>query len=99
MTATFRQDGDTAIITVEGRIDSNTNQEFLEKIQEGFNSCDNVTLDFTDVEYISSAALRSLLIGQKTSATKNGAFVLANVSDKVMKLLEAVGFTKILTFK
>ena len=48
------------------------------------------------MEYISSAGLRALLIGQKTATSKGGSMKVTNVSDVVMNILELSGFAKIL---
>ncbi|MFI3202002.1 MAG: STAS domain-containing protein [Eubacteriales bacterium] len=99
MTIVSKQEGDMIRLTVEGRIDSNTNIEFQEKIEESFLQTKHVTIDMKDVTYISSAAIRSILIGQKSASAKDGKFVIKNASSNIKKLLDSVGLTKILTFR
>lgn len=99
MTIQTKQEGNFTFIMIEGRIDSNTSNELQEKITETFTLTNQIVLDFKEVSYISSAGLRVLLMGQKTSSSKKGTMELDNVSEQVMKVLETVGFTKILTFR
>lgn len=99
MTIQTKQEDGYTILTIEGRIDSNTSPQLQSKILETFQSAKQVILDFDKVEYISSAGLRSILIGQKTAGSKKGIMELANVSPMVMQVLESVGFAKILTFR
>ena len=53
-------------------------------------------MDFLNVEYISSAGLRALLIGHKTATSKGGSMKLTNVSEGVMNIFDVTGFATIL---
>lgn len=99
MTIKTIQDGSTATLAVEGRIDTNTSPELQAALLKAFQSAREVVVDFTNVPYISSAGLRALLIGQKTAASKGYTMELTNVSAAVYSILESVGFAKILTIK
>ena len=48
------------------------------------------------MEYVSSAGLRALLIGQKTAMSKRGSMKLVNVNQTVMHVLKMSGFQNIL---
>lgn len=99
MTITKSQNGSTATLTVEGRVDTLTSPELQSAILDAFQGATNVVLDMAQLAYISSAGLRSLLIGQKTAASKHGTFELHHVSSTIMAILETVGFSKILTVR
>ncbi|MBP3266839.1 MAG: STAS domain-containing protein, partial [Ruminococcus sp.] len=65
------------------------------------NSLDGVKLlimDFEEVEYISSAGLRVLLIAQKTM-NKQGDMKVNNVNTDIMEIFEVTGFSDILTIE
>ena len=52
--------------------------------------------DFTDLEYISSAGLRVLLVTSKMMKGK-GRFVIRNINETVREIFEVTGFLDILT--
>ena len=99
MTITKANNGDTVVLTVEGRVDTNTSPVLQKAILEAFQSVRNLTLDLGKVQYVSSAGLRALLIGQKTATSKGGSMELINVSEMVLSILDTVGFTDILTLR
>lgn len=49
-------------------------------------------LDFAQVEYMSSAGLRVLLVGAKTAAAVKGAFAICSLQEGVSRVLNAVNF-------
>lgn len=83
-------------LMVEGRVDTNTSPFLQQAILNAFQKNSNVVLDFLNVQYISSAGLRALLIGQKTAASKRGSMKLVNVSGMVQEVLDLSGFSSIL---
>lgn len=86
-------------LLVEGRIDTTTSPQLQEKLLITFQKVNNVILDFDKCEFISSAGLRALLIGQKTAQSKRGSMKLINVNEVVMSVFEVTGFDSILTFE
>ena len=53
-------------------------------------------LDFSGLEYISSAGLRVLLAAQKTMS-RQGKMTIRNVNETIMEVFEITGFVEILT--
>ncbi|MCL2705239.1 MAG: STAS domain-containing protein [Spirochaetaceae bacterium] len=84
-------------LVIEGRLDSVTSQQFHDSLIPAFDEAREIILDFSKVEYISSAGLHILLIGQKTANSKKITMKLLSVSDDVMEVLEMTGFTNMLT--
>jgi anti-anti-sigma factor len=99
MTVTEEFKEDKLVLSIEGRIETNTAPEFQNAVLGAFQKCSNVILDFEEVAYISSAGLRGLLLGQKTAQSKGGSMVLTNVNDAVMEVLKMTGFRSILTIQ
>ena len=56
-----------------------------------------LTLDFSRLDYISSAGLRVLLVAQKMMKKSGGAMSIANVSPAVKEVFDITGFSDILT--
>ncbi len=48
----------------------------------------NLVLDLSEVKYIDSSGLSSLLVGNRLFTEKAGLFVLAAITDHVMKLIK-----------
>ncbi len=90
---------DVIIISIEGRVDTNTSPQLQEAILKGFQKVNRIVLDFEKCAYVSSAGLRALLIGQKTANSKKGTMKLVHVPAILMSVLEVSGFINILTIE
>lgn len=55
----------------------------------------NVALDFSGVDYVSSAGFRVLLVLQKKITEAQGSLTIKNLSDAVLDVFEMTGFTSI----
>ena len=86
-------------LMVDGRIDATTSPKLQAQILSCFQKKNELVIDFLNVEYISSAGLRALLIGQKTAISKRGNMKLVNVNDTVMHVLKMSGFQNILNIE
>ncbi|MFG6326111.1 MAG: STAS domain-containing protein [Lachnospiraceae bacterium] len=82
------------ILKVEGRIDTNTSKEFQSELLLAFQKQNEVAADLKDVDYVSSAGLRAMLIAYKTAESKKGSFILRNVQGAVREVLNMSGFSK-----
>lgn len=81
---------------VKGKITTVTSPDLEKAIMEAFQVCVNVVLDFEAVEYISSAGLRTLLLGRKTAISKGGCMRMVHVPDIVREVFQMTGFDKVL---
>ena len=82
------------ILAPHGRLDSNTSA-FLEEAIDTVGFDDNgahVLVDFTGVEYISSAGLRVVLKAVKERKNGPKAFVTSSMQDHVREVFEISGF-------
>jgi len=98
MNLTSKKYGSSVIVNVEGRIDTNTAMEFGEQVNDLLDNVSLLTLDFTDVEYISSLGLRAILELQKRMLSQ-GAMKIVNANESVMDVFNMTGFNKILTIE
>lgn len=99
MKITVSQQNEKCVLQIEGRVDTNTSPQLQEAILESFQNSRYVVLDFEKVDYISSAGLRALLIGQKTATSKSALMELIRVGPSVMSVLKSVGFVQILNIR
>ena len=84
------------IIKLAGRLDSYTSPELEESLNKDLSELTDLTFDFTDLAYISSAGLRVLLLAQK-AMNKQGTMRVVNPNSDVMDVFEVTGFLDILT--
>lgn len=83
-------------LSIEGRIDTITSQDLDKEINDEFGNFDSLIMDFTDLEYISSAGLRVLIATQKKLKADDIPFVIKNVDDAVNEIFRMSGFDKLL---
>lgn len=87
---------DIVILEIHGRFDAKTSPLFDEKVLLMLESGEkNFLIDFTRLEYISSAALRLLLLLAKSATASGGKVVIASLQSPVREVFEISGFTKI----
>ena len=85
----------TLTLAVEGRLDTTTAPELEAVLKENMDKVQALVLDFSELEYISSAGLRVLLMAQKAMAAKDGMKV-SGVNPLIHEIFEVTGFTDIL---
>ena len=90
--------GTTLEIALEGRLDTTTAPELEQALKESLDSAQELIMDFSKLDYISSAGLRVLLSAHKTMRTKGGMKV-TNVNEIVKEVFDVTGFADILTIE
>ena len=78
-----------------GELNSTTSSELEEVIKKELDNVQSLIFDFSELEYLSSAGLRVLLVAQKVM-NKQGKMLLRHVNSSVMEILEITGFNNIL---
>lgn len=96
MRITENREEDKIILKVEGRVDTNTSKELQAKILLCLQKSLHVILDMEQVDYVSSAGLRALLIGEKTANAKNGSMLLIHVRPEVKEVFVMSRFDKVM---
>ncbi len=98
MTIDKVQNGTSLKVKVSGRLDTTTAPQLEDELKSSIEGVESLELDFSDLEYISSAGLRVLLSAQKTMNTQ-GQMTLTGVNDTIMEIFEVTGFSDILTIQ
>ena len=98
MTISKNQNGTVLEIALEGRLDTMTAPELEAELNNTLQNADSLVLDFSKLEYISSAGLRVLLSAHKAMSSKGGMKV-TNVNEIVREVFEVTGFADILTIE
>ena len=98
MTITKKENGKALEIALEGRLDTMTAPELENELNTSLENADSLVLDFTKLNYISSAGLRVLLSAHKIMSGKGGMKV-TNVNEIVREVFDVTGFSDILTIE
>ena len=81
-------------ITVSGRLDTSTAPQLEKDVSAQLtDDVTNAVFDFDNLEYISSAGLRIVIM---TVQRLNGQVKVRNVNDEVLEVFEITGLTKVL---
>lgn len=93
MDITEEKKGNATIISLKGRLDSSTSPEvektIISSIEQG---AQDVVLDFSSLDYISSAGIRVLVHCHKELEKKQGHIFLAAVPKPIENVLYITGF-------
>ena len=95
MKITKNLNGTNLTIALEGRLDTTTAPELEQALKESMDAAAALTLDFSKLDYISSAGLRVLLSAHKAMSRKDGMKVV-NVNEIVREVFDVTGFGDIL---
>ena len=98
MDISSKQEGTVLEIALQGRLDTMTAPELEAELNKSLKDSDSLVLDFSKLEYISSAGLRVLLSAHKAMSSKGGMKV-TNVNEIVREVFEVTGFDDILTIE
>lgn len=85
--------GDVAILRPVGRLDSATSPELERTVLDRLDSgCRRMVFDLADMDYVSSAGLRVILLAGKKLRATEGKLVLAGMREGVRDVFEMSGF-------
>ncbi len=99
MTITNQQEGTVLTMTIEGRIDTQTSPELDQAILALPEDITELIMDFTQVIYISSAGLRSVLTAQNKMNSKNGNMIIRGAAKNIVGVFKVTGFDTFLTLE
>jgi len=91
-----RKEGNVLVILLKGRLDAVTAPDFDKRIEGLLSEGEKeMIINFTELEYISSAGLRSILATAKHLKAKGGRILLAELRGAVKEVFEISGFYSI----
>ena len=91
-------DSKTATLIIEGRLDTQTAPQLESEVDAVLPGIEDLILDMTNLEYVSSAGLRVILKAQK-AMNAQGAMRLTGVNESIMEVFDITGFLDILTIE
>ena len=84
-------------VDVKGRIDGSTAVAFEEAVRSAVEETDRaLIMDFGQLDYISSAGLRVILLTAKSLQSQDAKLVLCGLSDSIREVFKISGFDKLL---
>lgn len=87
-----------AIIEFKGELDTVAAQTLTETLAPVMNDAGKqITIDFSGLEYISSAGMRVLLQLNKMANEKDGSVTIIGMSEDILQIFQLVGFDKVFT--
>jgi stage II sporulation protein AA (anti-sigma F factor antagonist) len=95
-----KHEGNTAVVTLSGRLDAVTSPEYRAKLQELIDGgATRVVVDFSALTYMSSAGVGELLVSSNLVRAKQGKMCLANVPKNVVSVFEMCGIKALLDMR
>ena len=88
------EDG-TARIALAGSLNTNTASELEQALEPLFGTASRLVFDFTELEYISSAGLRVLMMAYK----QVGEIKVSGASDEVREVFDITGFSDLFSVR
>jgi anti-sigma B factor antagonist len=98
MNISSREEGGITVVGVEGNLDTNTApdaQQHLDGLQD--EGVQKILVNFGDLDYISSAGLRVLLVTAKRLGASGGSLRICGLNETVSEVFEISGFSVILS--
>lgn len=88
--------GDVLTAQIIGDLNVKTSPHLEEELTKSIGGMKKLILDFTDVEYISSAGLRVLLAMEKNMRRQGGSMTLSHVNPAVREIIRLAGFLQVM---
>ena len=98
MTIEKNLNGNELTVAIVGRLDTTTAPQLEAEFKQNISGVEKLVLDFSGLDYLSSAGLRVLLAAQKVM-NKQGEMVIKNVNETINEIFEVTGFIDILTIE
>ena len=97
MDLSHRRYADTAVLAPAGRVDHSSAEALKAALAPHIARCasggDQIVLDLSGVDYISSAGLRVLMLARKQAKAQGGTLVVAGLTPVVQEIFEISRFT------
>jgi len=96
METALRKEGNAVIVSVKGRMDAVCSMDFEKVLEDQIAAGETrFIIDFSGLEYISSAGLQCILSAAKMLEPKKGDLQLASLKGTVKDVFEISGFSSI----
>lgn len=84
-------------LKVKGRLDTATSPRLEKEVEANLKEIKLLTMDLSELDYVSSAGLRVLLFAHKSMRKQGGSMVVQGAGEEVREVFTITGFSEILT--
>ena len=91
--------GNSILLILKGRLDTNTAYDLQKTVSDSIENVNELVINVKDLEYMSSAGLRLLLIFHKTIDARGGIFIVKYPNEDIYSILDMTGFTSFLNIE
>ncbi len=91
--------GDSLTLRLTGRLDTETSQDLQNVIEKELDGVRLLTVDMTELTYLTSAGLRVLLHVSKRMNTPESSVVVSNPNNEIREVFKITGFDGILNIE
>ena len=98
MTINKTSNGSALTLAIDGRLETTTAPDLEAVVKNELDGVTELTFDFSNLDYISSAGLRVILSAQK-KMNAQGSMKVTNVNEIVLEIFSVTGFDDILTIE
>ncbi|WP_412536097.1 STAS domain-containing protein [Marinobacter sp. MIT932201] len=92
-------DGQTLVISIEGRFDFSTHQAFRDAYEHGDPTVRNYIVDLSDTTYLDSSALGMLLLLRDYAGGDSARIVIENCNNDVRRILSISNFEQLFNIR
>ena len=97
MTIETSREQEKLCLKVKGRMDTKTSPQLDKEVETNLKGTELLTMDLSELDYVSSAGLRVLLSAHKSMKKQGGSMVVRGVNEEVQEVFTITGFSEILT--
>ena len=83
------------VLRLHGRVDSAASAAFERAVLDSLAQSNRLVLDFNQVEFVSSAGLRVVLLAAKQARAGGGGFAVFGLGDTVRQVFDISGFARV----
>jgi anti-sigma B factor antagonist len=92
----LQTEGKAVVLGISGEIDAHSAPDFDKKMKECLAKSKSIIIDAAKLDYISTAGLGVLMASFNTAKAGGGDIVVAGMPDKIKKVFDTMGFSKVL---
>lgn len=96
----IKSDSNNITVTLDGELNTLAAQQFAKDVEPLMEETGKViTMDFTNLSFISSAGMRTLLLLNKQTVAKNGKIIIVGMSEDIKQIFALTGFDQMFEIK